>query len=61
VDEESMRLIYSERKMIDVLMTRDKMSRQEAIEFLEFNTFGSGGKINDMPLPLWCRDRVLED
>jgi hypothetical protein len=32
------RLIYSVRKCIRILMKRDKMSYEEALEFLEFNT-----------------------
>lgn len=32
-------VLYSREAMILTLMTEDKMSEEEAIEFLEFNTF----------------------
>ena len=41
VDVTSMRLIYSVQACIKVLMYRDKMSRDEAMEFFEFNTRGA--------------------
>ena len=35
------KVVYAKDKMIDILITRDKMSESEAVEFLEFNTWGS--------------------
>ena len=35
------RVIYDVQKMIGVLVNRDGMDVDEAIEFLEYNTFGS--------------------
>ena len=60
VEEESRRLIYSEREMIRILRERDSMSYQEAREFLAYNTFGTYGRPNDLPIPIWCRDADLE-
>ena len=51
VDETSMRLIYSVKKCIEILM-RD-MSAEDAIEYFSFNVSGSyvGKKT-----PIWCFD-----
>ena len=32
-------LVYSKSKMIKILMNKDKMSYEEAVEYLEFNTW----------------------
>ena len=47
------KVIYSYNKCLDVLMTRDKMTYQEAVEFMDFNVVGSyvGEKT-----PIWCMD-----
>ena len=37
----SNRLVYDRTKMIDILVKRDKMDYDEAIEYLEYNTFGA--------------------
>lgn len=34
-------LVYSVEKIINILMTRDGMSHEEAVEFFEFNIEGS--------------------
>ena len=36
---EDYRAVYSKQEMVRALMTEDKMSDTEAIEFLEFNTW----------------------
>lgn len=53
VDVTSMRLIQSVQACIRVLMHRDKMSLDEAMEFFEFYTRGAfmGEKT-----PIWCED-----
>jgi len=53
IDLNSMRLVYSVNKCTDILITRDGMTQEEAIEFLEFNTFGAyvGEKT-----PIWVHD-----
>lgn len=51
VDEESMRLIYSVSKCIEILM-RD-MSEEDALEYFSFNVVrSSDGKTT----PIWCYD-----
>lgn len=51
VDENTMRLIYSVKKCIEILM-RD-MTSQDAIEYFSYNVSGSyvGEKT-----PIWCAD-----
>lgn len=51
IDPASMRLIYSMRKCVEVLSK--EMTEEEAIEFLEYNTFNCyvGEKT-----PIWCND-----
>lgn len=51
VDETSMRLIYSYKKCIEILM-RD-MSEEDAIDYFNYNVSGSyvGEKT-----PIWCMD-----
>jgi hypothetical protein len=40
VDTEYQRVVYSKQKMVDIL-TNDGMSEEEAVEFLEFNTWSA--------------------
>ena len=35
------RFIYDRQKMIDILVTRDEMTLEEAIEYLEYNVWGA--------------------
>jgi len=51
VDEQSMRLVYSVDKCIEIL-TRD-MSEEDAIEFFQFNVSGS---YMGEQTPIWCTD-----
>ena len=37
----TMRLVYSVEKCIDIMVKDQNMDRDEAIDFLEFNTFGT--------------------
>lgn len=55
VDEESMRLIYSVSKCINILRFEHNMSVNEATEYFYFNVRGSyvGEKT-----PIWCVDNV---
>lgn len=52
VDENSMRLIYSVKKCIEIFV-KDGMNEEDAKEYFEFNTRGSymGEKT-----PIWCDD-----
>jgi len=54
VDETSMRLIYSVKKCIKILMK--DMSEEDAIEYFSFNV--SGAYIGDKT-PIWCFDNFL--
>jgi len=38
IDPESMRLVYDRNKMFDILVNQG-MTMEEAVEYLEFNTF----------------------
>ena len=53
IDEKSMRLIYSVKKCIEILIITDLITEEEAIEHFEFNIAGShmGEKT-----PIWCYD-----
>ena len=52
IDQNTMRLIYSVRKCIEILVLQG-MSVEDAIEYFDFNTKGSyvGEKT-----PIWCDD-----
>jgi hypothetical protein len=52
IDENSMRLIYSVEKCIDILM-KQGMDMTEAVEYFEFNV--SGSYVGDKT-PIWCDD-----
>jgi hypothetical protein len=56
VETPSMRLIYSVTKIIEILMTRDEMTMEDAMEFYEFNI--KGGWVGDLT-PIWCDDMYL--
>jgi hypothetical protein len=53
VDSSNERVIYSYKKCLEILMERDNMSNDEAIEFFAFNVIGSfmGEKT-----PIYCYD-----
>lgn len=52
------RLVYSMTKCIEILMKRDGMTEEEAMEYFSFNVEGAymGEKT-----PIWVDDVVLED
>lgn len=52
----TMRLIYSKLKCVEVLMLADEMDYEEAMEYLEYNTFNAyvGEKT-----PIWCHDTIF--
>ena len=52
VDESSMRIIYSEKKCIYILMEQG-LTQEEAMEFFDFNVKGS--HLGDQT-PIWCCD-----
>ena len=55
VDEHSMRLIYSVKKCIEILMSQG-MDYEESLEYFVFNVSGAyfGEKT-----PIWCQDNFF--
>ena len=53
IDERSMRLIYSNTKVIAILMERDGMEMEDAVEHFEYNI--SGAYVGEKT-PIWCSD-----
>ena len=51
-------LVYSVTLCLDILMERDKMTAEEAVEFFDFNVEGSymGEKT-----PIWVNDEFLDE
>jgi hypothetical protein len=41
IEVASERLVYDKRAMVQILMEEESMNELEAIEFLEFNTWGA--------------------
>lgn len=52
VDEMTMRLIYSVKKCIDILMA-EGLTEDDAMEFFDFNV---GGAYVGEKTPIWCYD-----
>jgi hypothetical protein len=55
IDRNNPRLIYSISKCIEILMSRDGMSEEEAIEYMEFNVICA--YVGDAT-PIWCDDQL---
>ena len=53
VNSEYTKVIYSYSKCVDVLVNRDEMSKEEAVEFMVFNVVSSC--MGD-DKPIWCKD-----
>jgi len=56
VEEPSMRLIYSVTKCLEILVTDEDMSVEEAIEYFDFNV--RGAYVGDKT-PIWCEDGFM--
>lgn len=56
IEVNTMRLIYSSNKIIEILMIENKMELEEALEFYEFNI--AGAYIGDKT-PIYCDDMYL--
>jgi hypothetical protein len=56
IDITTMRLIYSKLQCIEVLILEADLSYEEALEYLEYNTFNAyvGEKT-----PIWCDDTIF--
>ena len=50
---EPMRLVYSVKRVIEILITEDEMSMEDALEHFEFNIRGS--YVGEQT-PIWCGD-----
>jgi hypothetical protein len=55
-EENSGRLIYSVTKCLEILVTNDEMSMEDAIEHFDFNVSGAWVGENT---PIWCVDNLL--
>ncbi len=55
IELDTMRLIYSKLKCVEVIMLTADLSYDEAIEFLDFNVFGS--YVGELT-PIWCDDTL---
>ena len=53
IDRHSQRVIYSVREVINILMTRDEMSMEDALDYYGYNIEGSW--VGDQT-PIWCYD-----
>jgi hypothetical protein len=53
VNSEYRKVIYSYSKCVDVLINRDKMTKEDAVEFMEFNVVSAYMGENT---PIWCKD-----
>ena len=53
IESNTTRIVYSKAKCIDIMMNENNMSYDEAVEYLEFNTFGAyvGNRT-----PIWVDD-----
>jgi hypothetical protein len=53
IEEGTMRLIYSVRRCIEILITDEEMTLEDALEHFSYNVSGSyvGEKT-----PIWCED-----
>jgi hypothetical protein len=56
LDMSSERIIYSVQKVIDILMERDGMDEQDAIDWYEYNMQST--YIGEHT-PIWCEDRFI--
>lgn len=57
VDEGTMRLIYSTKKCIDILI-QDDMTEEDALEYFSYNV--SGAYVGEKT-PIWCNDLMLNN
>jgi len=53
LDEPSLRLIYSVKKIIDILIG-EGMTEEDALEHFYYNV--SGGYVGELT-PIWCQDK----
>jgi len=56
VDVLNERIIYSVKKVIEILMDRDGMDEQDAIDWYEYNMQST---YVGEHTPIWCEDRLI--
>lgn len=56
IDVVGERIIYSVQKVIDILMERDGMDEQDAIDWYEYNMQST---YVGEHTPIWCEDRLI--
>lgn len=55
------RIVYDSWKMVDVLRERDSMTRTEAIEYLEFNTWSAYvGEGTPLYVDVMTREQIIQ-
>ena len=56
-DYKKLRVVYSIERMLQVMITRDGMSMEEAIEYFDFNI--GGAYVGEMtPMYVWTEDNI---
>jgi len=55
-ENNSLRIIYSYVKCVEILMERDGMSHLECVEHMDFNVLGA--YVGDKT-PIWCMDDLI--
>lgn len=55
IETRSMRLIYSVDKILEILVTQDEMTYEDALEHYHYNI--EGGWVGDQT-PIWCHDII---
>lgn len=56
IEVNSMRLVYSTKKTIAILISRESMTELEALEYFDFNI---GGAYVGEKTPIWCDDTFI--
>lgn len=56
IEVNSMRLVYSTKKTIAILINRESMTELEALEYFDFNI---GGAYVGEKTPIWCDDTFI--
>ena len=56
VDMNTMKIIYSYKKCIDILVNKDGMTYSDALEYFVYNVSGS---YNGENTPIWCNDDFI--
>ena len=61
IDSLSERVVYDKQAMVDILIDQEEMSEEDAIEFLEFNTWNAYvGEHTPIYIDVMKLDQILE-